>query len=541
MVFKIGACLLLWASAVHARAPVIPIGEFTPRVKAPSALAGDDLTSLYPSHTISIPIDHFHTDDRYAPHSNGTFELRYWFDASHYKDGGPVIVLHGGETDGEGRLPFLQKGILGQLAQATNGVGVVLEHRYYGTSIPTEDFSTKNLRFLTTEQAMADSAYFAKNVVFEGLEDKDLTAPNTPYILYGGSYAGAQVAFLRVEYPDIFWGAISSSGVTKAIWHYWQYYEPTRKHAPQHCVKQTQTFVDLVDNIALRGKDPKVTQQLKEFFGLGELTHNDDFANVLAFGISGWQGTNWDPDISRPTFAKYCDTITTDRLLQPVSEEQKELATSLIKAGKYGRHGKKLKNRLLNYAAWVNTTYAAPCLRRGSTLDTCFGTHDPEFYKRDDTTQEWRLWYYQVCTEWGFLQTGSGVPKFIKPLVSRMIDLEYTTIMCREAYGLHGEADVSRVNKWGAFDIEYPRLAIVDGEADPWVEATPHATFARPRRSTVDKPFILIPDAVHHWDENGVFPNQTTPDFPPDRIKKVQAQEIAFVKKWLKDWEREHN
>lgn len=79
-----------------------------------------------------------------------------------------------------------------------------------------------------------------------------------------------------------------------------------------------------------------------------------------------------------------------------------------------------------------------------------------------------------------------------------MIDLEYTTIMCREAYNLHGEADVSRINKWGGFDIEYPRLAIIDGEADPWVEATPHATGARPRRDSLDKPFILIPDAVHH-------------------------------------------
>lgn len=82
---------------------------------------------------------------------------------------------------------------MAQLARATNGIGVVLEHRYYGTSIPTEDFSVKSLRFLTTEQAMADSVYFSKNVVFKGLENKDLTAPKTPHILYGGSYAGAQV------------------------------------------------------------------------------------------------------------------------------------------------------------------------------------------------------------------------------------------------------------------------------------------------------------------------------------------------------------
>lgn len=92
------------------------------------------------------------------------------------------------------------------MAKVTHGVGVVLEHRYYGTSIPTEDFSTENLRFLTTDQALADQAYFSKNVVFAGLEHHNLTAPYTPHIAYGGSYAGAFVAFLRKLYPDVYWG-----------------------------------------------------------------------------------------------------------------------------------------------------------------------------------------------------------------------------------------------------------------------------------------------------------------------------------------------
>ena len=136
------------------------------------------------------------------------FNLRYWFDATYYKSGGPVIVLQSGETDGTGRLPFLQKGVLHDLAVATNGIGVVLEHRYYGNSWPVPDLSTENLRFLTTDQALADEAYFARNVVFEGLEDMNLTAPNTAYIGYGGSYAGGFNAFLRKLYPDVFWGKV---------------------------------------------------------------------------------------------------------------------------------------------------------------------------------------------------------------------------------------------------------------------------------------------------------------------------------------------
>jgi len=185
---------------------------------------------LYPAHNFSIPIDHFQNSSAYAPHINGTFPNRYFFDATYYKPGGPVIILQSGESDATARLPFLQKGILHQLARATNGIGVVFEHRYYGTSFPTPNLSTENLRYLTTEQAMADEAYFAQNIVFPGLENLTLTSNTTAYLSYGGSYAGAFSAFLRVQYPDIFWGSISSSGVTEAIIDYSEYYYPIAKY-----------------------------------------------------------------------------------------------------------------------------------------------------------------------------------------------------------------------------------------------------------------------------------------------------------------------
>jgi hypothetical protein len=60
----------------------------------------------------------------------------------------------------------LEKGIVAQLTQATHGIGVILEHRYYGAFFPTPGISTEDLRFLTTEQALADQAFFSKNIKF---------------------------------------------------------------------------------------------------------------------------------------------------------------------------------------------------------------------------------------------------------------------------------------------------------------------------------------------------------------------------------------
>ena len=356
-----------------------------------------DLEALYPARTLQVPVDHFHNDSIYEPHSDDTFPLRYWFDASHYRKGGPVVVLQGGETSGADRLPFLQKGIVAQLAQATHGLGVILEHRYYGKSYPTSDFSTENLRFLTTDQAVADMAYFAKHVQFPGLEHLDLTSSKNPYIAYGGSYAGAFVAFLRKLYPDVYWGAIASSGVPEAIYDYWQYYEAARLYAPRDCVVATQKLTHMVDNILIGKAGTDYVQRLKTAFGLGNLSRSDDFANAISWGISGLQGLNWDPAVNDTGFGYYCNNLSSTTQLDPATTSLKSEARELVKAGGYGGEVDHLANQLLNYISYVNATTVQTCGNK--TQDACFTSYNSTFHQLDDLTQDWRLWAYQYCFE----------------------------------------------------------------------------------------------------------------------------------------------
>ena len=78
----------------------------------------------FPEQWFTQPVDHFSMD-------SPTFEQRYWVNKRHYVPGtnAPVIVIDGGETSGEDRLPFLDTGIADILARATGGIGIVLEHR----------------------------------------------------------------------------------------------------------------------------------------------------------------------------------------------------------------------------------------------------------------------------------------------------------------------------------------------------------------------------------------------------------------------------
>ena len=180
-------CTTLWLSVTAASGMLQPATANTLQrtkidtVKGPTT-EDIDPALLYTERNFSIPVDHFHNESLYEPHSDAFFDNRYWFDDTYYKPGGPVFLLIVGESEATFRLPILQKGIIYQLSQKYGGLGVVIEHRYFGRSQPQDDLSTENLRFLTTDQALEDVVYFAQNIVFEGHETDPLTADKTPWV-----------------------------------------------------------------------------------------------------------------------------------------------------------------------------------------------------------------------------------------------------------------------------------------------------------------------------------------------------------------------
>ena len=333
-------------------------------------------------------------------------------------------------------------------------------------------------------------------------------------------------------------GAISSSGVTKAIYDFWNYYSPVAQYGPPDCILTTQKLTNVVDNILInKANNQTLVKNLKSAFDLGDLTYSTDFANVLSDGIGGWQSKNWDPDVDNPSFNLYCGNVSSNESLYPTKESLRSTVEDLINSGGYGDQTY-LVNRMLNYIGWLTTTQVDPCLQGGESADVCFSTHNQTFYSQDDITQTWRSWPYQYCTQWGFFQTGSGVPQGVLPLISRVIDLNFQEIICRDAFGITSQPSTNIINEYGGFDVKYSRLAFIDGQADPWRGATPHAPEAAARTSTTDQPFELILGGVHHWDENGVFANETETNVPPQPVLQAQLDEVAFVEAWLNSWKQ---
>ena len=330
----------------------------------------DDTT--YPANTIDQPIDHFPDSDRYKPHTNDTFKQRYYVDSSYYKPGGPVFLYIGGETSGPSRFSNLETGIIQILMEQFNGLGVILENRYYGESYPFDEITTDNLAYLTTEQTIADNAYFAQHAAFPGI-DANLTAPGTPWILYGGSLAGAQTAFSLKQYPDILFGGIASSAVIHPVLEYSQWYNPIQKYAPQDCVASINAIVDNFDQLLDAG-DRDAVNTFKSLFGLEALVDDRDFAMTIAFPIGGpmnyptetWQEIVWGPDGS-DDFWNFCTNVT--NLYAPENITQQDYALANYTNGKPWTN-------LGNYANYVKQVVLAYCPSGDYGNTECFNTQN---------------------------------------------------------------------------------------------------------------------------------------------------------------------
>ena len=62
--------------------------------------------------------------------------------------------------------------------------------------------------------------------------------------------------------------------MTKAIYDFWEYYEPVREYGPPDCILATQKLTNIVDNILLGKNSTKgLIKELKTAFGLQDVQY----------------------------------------------------------------------------------------------------------------------------------------------------------------------------------------------------------------------------------------------------------------------------
>ena len=133
---------------------------------------------------------------------------RYFVNDTYFNRGSksPVFLCVGGE--GPALEPTVVIGDVHcsdmiHLAAEVGAMVVAVEHRYYGSSLPVSDFTTENLRYLSSKQALADLARFITSFYSSNVSTLSYHA-NTykhryVFCTHGISILGRTCAFIRIN------------------------------------------------------------------------------------------------------------------------------------------------------------------------------------------------------------------------------------------------------------------------------------------------------------------------------------------------------
>eukprot|EP01156_Anaeramoeba_ignava_P006642 Anaeramoba_ignava/a349176_555.p1 GENE.a349176_555~~a349176_555.p1 ORF type:complete len:459 (-),score=88.92 a349176_555:119-1495(-) len=212
--------------------------------------------------------------------SKETFRQRYYVNDTNYVAGGPVFLFLGGE--GELTDKWIQEGLTVELSVMYNALVVALEHRYYGESMPFDELKTENMKYLSSQQALADILKFRDLIM------KKYSLPeNTKWISFGCSYSGALSLWLRIKYPHLIAGAYSGSSPVEAKMDYVEYDETCEaalSATDSSCLNSVQTAFSSIKDL-LETENGRV--QLQQMFNTCQPIDTDDRIKLFKYNVIG--------------------------------------------------------------------------------------------------------------------------------------------------------------------------------------------------------------------------------------------------------------
>lgn len=362
--------------------------------------------------------------DHFNPKDTRTFAQRYWVEPQYYNPSkGRVLFYICGENTCAG---VKNTSYYMQVAIANQALVVVLEHRYYGLSLPfgNNSLTLDSLTYLTVEQALADCAHF---IGWMKGNNSVVNIPlNSKWVVVGGSYAGAMSAWFRLKYPHLVVGSWASSSVINAITDFtdydYQIFLATNASGPA-CPKTIQNLTAYVES-NLYEYGAAWALQFKSKFGpsAAKLTNEEFlyyFADVFSAAVQYSQ---------RVELCNYLATYTSfDDIVRYFNQSGIDPIT-------YSANFTALTNWDINYSAN-------------------------------------RLWTYQVCTQFGWFQTAHPNPAY--SLRSKFVNITFFENYCKQVFGapLWPNTDLIN-NEFGGKYIASSNTLIVNGGEDPWLWAS---------------------------------------------------------------------
>lgn len=384
-------------------------------------------------------LDHFNDADTMY------WQQRYFVNDTFYKEGGPIFIMIGGE--GTANPIWMVEGTWLQYAMNYNAICFTLEHRFYGKSHPTSDLSVENLSYLSSEQALADLAYFITYI-----RDKYKLIPNK-LITLGGSYPGSLSAWFRVKYPHLVDGAVATSAPIFAVLNFVDYLGVVSQ-----ALDTTGPMCNkMVSSAHMTVKKLIQTEQgrmgLKKMFKLCDgidLTDKMDMANFYSSIAGNFEGVVQYNKDNRAFEGAVGTNITVKTLCDIMCDDTRGEAI----------------NRYADVNSLLLSTYSEKC------LDASYKGMIDDLTKtgwNSSASEGGRQWMYQTCTEFGFYQTSDLTDQ---PFTG--FSLDFSLQQCIDIYGKKFTADliqkgINRTNtNYGGYGMRPTKVVFPNGSIDPW-------------------------------------------------------------------------
>lgn len=348
--------------------------------------------------------------------STGTFKQRYYIDETFSTaNDDPVFFYICGESECTKRA---LNGAIRDYAQQYHAKLVALEHRYYGESIPLSSFSTQDLGYLTTENALDDLAYFQLHL----RNEKNWKGQ---WIAFGGSYPGSLSAYYRLKFPSLVAGSLASSAPVMAKEDFFEYDTHVTKVTGPQCAEHIRQAVSAVEATLT---DEIKLNQMKALFDASEVDDPVDFLYLIA--DTGAAAVQYG---KRDSFCLALSSSSTP--LEGYAEFAKNLYKSM-------------------------GVSAVEMTAQGAMSEV------PSEYKNGIGM---RQWYYQSCTEYGYWQNANPDPS--QSTRSSLINLDYHRQVCQRLFGIDKPANTTAFNNtyyYPLMDELVSNIYFTNGAHDPW-------------------------------------------------------------------------
>ncbi|KAI6181822.1 Peptidase S28 family-containing protein [Aphelenchoides besseyi] len=227
--------------------------------------------------------------DNFDSNNNNTWQQHYQVQRKYFNaslDQQVIFIQIGGEGPINNKWVCYDNYTYMRSAKNYSALVVQVEHRFFGANIGTDDLSTANLKYLTTEQALADLNNFITGFV------KNFTNPKV--IAFGGSYPGTMAALMRVLYPNATQGNIASSAplLPKVdFYEYAQVMESTIRDTSMACYSTVKAaFREMVSKTLTESGRKELNDKFHLVPGLSEPPLLEDIQTVTSSMFSAFQG-----------------------------------------------------------------------------------------------------------------------------------------------------------------------------------------------------------------------------------------------------------